>query len=110
MWDLSPPKLPVSSHISRAEEESMRVELTNTIKYRTTYHLPNTSDITPFTLHTSRRRIKLEPGGNAQRLACRHSIHGDSRWFLALAELWNDLTHGKLMAAEEAVAFQFSSY
>jgi len=23
-----------------------------------------------------------------------HSIHGDSRWFLALAELWNDLTHG----------------
>ena len=51
--------LRVSSHISRAEEESMGIELMKTIEYRTTYHLPNTSDIVPShsTQLTSRRRI-----------------------------------------------------
>jgi len=40
-----PKKLRVSSHISPAEEESIGVELTKTMDYRSRYHLP--SDITP---------------------------------------------------------------
>jgi hypothetical protein len=42
-----PQKLRVSSHISRAEEESMGVELMKMMDYRSRYNLPNTSDIAP---------------------------------------------------------------
>jgi hypothetical protein len=42
-----PAKLRVSSHISRAEEESMGVEFMKTMDYRKKYNLPNTSDIAP---------------------------------------------------------------
>jgi hypothetical protein len=40
-----PPKLRVSTHISRLEEERMGVELADTIHYRTTYHLPDSDGL-----------------------------------------------------------------
>ena len=62
-----PPKLRVSSHISRAEEESMGVELMKTMEFRSAYQLPNTSDIAPshsaLAEEESRGSVDGEPEG-----------------------------------------------
>jgi hypothetical protein len=48
-----PQKLRASSYISRAEEESMGVELMKTQEYRNRYHLPSTSEIAPSESHSA---------------------------------------------------------